>query len=310
MSNPSLARKDDDDRRFYVFGDESFWSVTTIIGGGVPKYLQAHYAKLAAQVAFDAILERGPYSRPGAIIRRLAARGRANVVERQARGELKSIRLDKLTSDELALRWIKGAAERHRDAAAQRGTDIHGEVEKLVLQYAREAVRLSFEGLEIPPWPDEIAAWQPGIFNWINDHRPIFLAAEATVFNRRQAYAGTLDAVCQLHLPDGRRPVPVVDLKTGNEVYDDVALQLSAYARGEFIGHPDGRTELAMPTVDSGAVLHLNPKLPRGYRFQWVRIDDPVFEAFKFAREVYRWKSQTGKTVFLGDVPFELEAIA
>lgn len=303
MSSPSLSRKDDGDRRFYVFGDplESFWSVTTIIGGGVPKFLHAHYAKLAAELAFEALLERGPYSRPGAIVRRLAARGRANVVERQARGELKSINLDKLSERDLALRWIKGAADRHRDAAAEKGTAVHGQAEQMVLLYAREAARLSLEGEAIAAWPEEIAAWQPGFIGWINRYQPEFLAAEATVFNRAQAYAGTLDTIIRLTLPDGRTIVVIVDFKTGKDVYAGVALQLSAYARAEFVGAPDARTALAMPgPIDAGAVLHL--RADGTFRFQYVDISDPIFNAFLFAREIYRFNSQTAKTVFLGDV--------
>lgn len=326
MSNPSLARSDDDDRRFYVFGDpvESFWSVTTIINAGVRKYLEAHYAKLAAELAYDALLERGPYSRPGAIIRRLAARGRANVVDRQARGELTSIKLHKLTERDLALRWVKGAADRHRDAAAARGSDVHGQAEQFVLKHARESTRLLLEGVELDPWPEEIRGWQPGYVSWINRFQPEFLAAEVTVFNRPQAYGGTLDTIVRLTFTEEARwalsemfPVllerayldVIVDYKTGNDVYAEVGLQLAPYARAQFIGHPDGRTELPMPHVDAGAVLHL--RQDGTHRFRFVRIDDPIFETFLYAREMLRFQLELAKTVFLGDVPAVLlEAVA
>jgi hypothetical protein len=182
MTGPALARSDDLGRRFYTFGDppESFWSVTTIIGGGVPKYLGPHYAKMAAELAYDAIVERGPHSRGSAILRRLAAAGRADVADRQARGELTSIKLAKLSPRDLALRWVKGAADRHRDAAAARGSAVHAEAEQVVLEYAREAARASLDGVELAPWPETIASYQPGFVGWVNDFRPEFLAVPAT----------------------------------------------------------------------------------------------------------------------------------
>jgi hypothetical protein len=340
MTGPALARADELGRRYYMFGSppEAYWSVTTLIGGGVPKHLQAHYAKLAAELAYAAIVERGPHSRSAAIVRRLAALGRADVLERQARGELKTIKLAKLTPRELALRWIKGAADRHRDAAAQRGTDVHQEAEQLVLAHAREASRLILGDQEIAPWPEALLPYQDAFVQWVLDFEPEFVAAEATVFNRAQAYGGTLDAIIQLPARqlleaiaqggggtqaasveeariwaflaglDPDEPVSiVVDFKTGNAVYSEVALQLAPYARAEFIGARDGVTELPMPEVALGAVLHLTPK---GYRFRLVRIDQPIFEAFCFAREVYRFVNETGKTVLLQDLTIRRDEAA
>jgi hypothetical protein len=301
MGNPALARSDEEGRRFYTFGDppESFWSVTTIISGGLPKHLQAHYAKMAAELAYESILARGPHSRAGAIVRRLAALGRANIIERQARGELKTIRLEKQSERDLALRWLKGAADRHRDAAAERGSAVHAEAEQLVLAHARESSRLFLEHERVAPWPAELAAYQRSFTNWLDDYHPEFLAAEATVFNRTQAYAGTLDTIVRVELPSGVVITPVVDFKTGKAIYPEVALQLAPYARGEFIGHPDGVTELPMPTVDSGAVLHLTPN---GYQFRLVRIDQEIYEAFLFVRESYRFAIDLAKTVLLQDL--------
>ena len=332
MGSPALARSDDLGRRFYVFGDppEAYWSVTTIISGGVPKFLHAHYAKMAAELALEAIVERGPHSRSAAIVRRLAERGRDDVAERQARGELTSIKLGKLGRRELALRWIKGAADRHRDAAAERGSAVHAEAEQLVLGHAREACRLYLDHQLIAAWPDELAAYQRAFVAWVDDFHPEFLAAEATVFNRAQAYGGTLDTIVRVEageliraigdrgghvatspheaevwarlwqLPPDAPVVVIVDLKTGKAVYSEVALQLAPYARAEFVGGPDGRTELPMIPVELGAVLHL--RADGTYQFRLVRIDQPIFEAFCFAREVYRFVNETAKTVLLQDL--------
>jgi hypothetical protein len=301
-----------------------------MINGGVPKYLGPHYAKLAAELAYDALIARGPHSRSSAIVRRLAAAGRADVLERQAHGELKTVKLAKQSDRDLALRWIKGAAARHRDAAAARGTAVHEEAEQVVLEYAREAARLSLVGVPLTPWPETIESYRPGFVDWVNDFRPEFLAAEATVFNRTEAYAGTLDTIIRVRAGDlvdairanGGNPaasleaaavwawltglpadtpvVVLVDFKTGRAVYSEVGLQNSAYARHEFIGHPDRVTELPRIPVDLGAVLHL--RADGTYRFHLVRIDDAIYDAFRFAREVFRFTDETARSVFLQDL--------
>jgi hypothetical protein len=149
----------------------------------------------------------------------------------------------------------------------------------------------------VAPWPEALAGYERSFRQWIEDWRPIVIATEATVINRTQAYAGTLDTVVNLQLP---APANVlVDFKTGNRIYPEVALQLAALSRGEFVAHPLGRIELPMPQIDLGAVLHLTPT---GYDFKQVRIDDAIFNAFQYAREVFRFRKQTASTVFIADL--------
>lgn len=324
MSSPVLARSTDDGRRFYPWKAESFWSVTELIGGGIPKYLGPHYAKMAAELAYATILSRGPHSRATAIVHRLARAGRADVAERQARGELRSIKLAKLSDEDLALRWLKGAAVRHRDARGKIGTEVHDEAEALVLRLARADSELVLEGgatvPKLTPWPEHLSGYETSFRGWLADWSPVFLATEATVFNRPQAYAGTLDAIVRIRagrlveaiarrgqkvpawlvrIPVGALVTIIADYKSGRFVYPEVSVQLSAYARAEFIGGADGETELPLPRIDAGAVLHVTPK---GYRFRLVRIDDVPFNTFLFAREVYRFRYEHAATVLLEDL--------
>lgn len=281
---------------------------------------------MAGELAYDAMIERGPNSRASAIIRRLAARGREYVVQQHAIGKLPSIKLEKQTQEQLALRWIKGAADRHRDAAADRGSDVHAEAEKLVLEHARAGARLLLDRPQVLPWPEEIAGYRLSFMRFIEDWRPEFLAAEATVFHETQAYAGTLDTIVRLtageilarlvddprgtqeaalrtwlrSIPADAPVVVIIDFKSGRAVWPEVSLQLAAYAHATFIGAPDGVTRIPMPEVDLGAVLHL-----RGdgtYQLRLVRIDGQIFQAFCFAREVFRFQIETSKTVLMQDL--------
>lgn len=307
MSSPVLARKDPDGNRFYEWigtGSqlERFWSVTTLIDLGVPKYLVPWAVKLVAELAYGDVTELVGRSRRGArAIRIWEKRGRAYVAELQAQGQLRSIDATKLTPEEFALRWLKGEPDRVRDAAAARGSAVHEASEEFVLEAVREAGSLLLEGRSLPAYDDEIAPYMASFLRFLQDFRPRFAAAEATVFNRAQAYAGTLDALMWLRLePGADEQLTVVDYKTGNKVYAEVAMQLAAYARGEFVGMPDGITEAPMPPVAQGAVLHLQPatkRNPQGYALRPVAIDDGVFRFFCFAREVARWRLEASKVV-------------
>lgn len=308
MSAPPLSRLDDAGDRLYTFGDppESFYSVTTIIGGGIPKYLVPWAAKSVADLAYADVVAHGPHSRASAIVRRWTKAGRQDVVVRQDAGELKTIKLEKQSAQDLALRWLKGAPDRIRDAAADLGIEVHDEAERLILDQARASARLYINRQTIAAWPDHLAAHMASFTEFLDDWHPEYLAAEASIFNRTEAYAGTLDAIVRIRIGD-RELVCIVDYKSGRATYPEVALQLAALAHGEFIGAPDGLTELELPSIDAGAVLHLTPK---GYRFRLVRIDQPIFDTFRYAREVYRWRKQTAATAFLQDLTPKHEEVA
>jgi hypothetical protein len=307
MSSPTLSRKDDAGDRLYVWGNppEGFYSVTTIIGGGVPKHLVSWAAKSVFDLVHADLTSHGPHSRTAAVIRRWARAGRADVVARQEAGELKSIKLAKLSPSDLAGRWVKGTPERIRDAAAALGSEVHGESERLVLQLARDTGVAWTDGREMPAWPEHLQAHMGSFVQFLDDHRPEYLATEATVFNRSQAYAGTLDAVMRLRVGD-RVLTVIVDYKSGKNIYPEVGLQLAAYANAEFVGSPDGVTEIEPPAIDAGAVLHITPK---GYGLRLVRIDDEIYRAFLHAREVFRWAKELAGTVLQQELVPETAAM-
>lgn len=315
MPNPVLAASDAEGRRFYTWKDERFWSVTTLIGLGVPKYAIAPWsAKVVAELVAADLGTRGQHGRAAAALRLWARLGRAEVVARQAAGGLKSIKLDKLTDLDCALRYLKGEPDRIRDAAAEIGTAVHSEAEAVVLHNIAAASEALAENRVRPPWPAAIATYEDAFTSWLRDWSPEYIAAEATVFNRPQAYAGTLDAIVRVRaallieaLLRTERPVPewlrtapqvyvtlVLDNKSGNDVHPEVGLQLAAYSRGEFVGLPDGRTELPLPAIDGGLALHITPK---GYRLRLVDIGEPVFDAFRYAREIARYALEIAPTI-------------
>ena len=241
--------------RYYDWRGERYHSVTTIIGGGVPKPALINWAKkFVAEYAYDNF---------------------STLAEMHSNEDRDG-----------AISWLKESPYRSRDKAADLGSVVHASCEAIAL------------GKPIPPWPITAKPRMEGFKSFLEDNAPDFHNVEASVYNRSERYAGTLDAIATIA---GRRYL--LDIKPGKGVYGEVALQLAAYRFAEFIGGADG-DEVPMPEVDGCAVLHL-PEAG-GYDLIDVRADIDVFRSFQYVREVFKWQTEKSKSVILGP----LEALA
>lgn len=309
-----LARLDPDGNRLYTWTGagqvEEFYSVTTILGVGIPKYLVPWASKLVAELAYDNVAEKigTKGRRRGAGALHVWAREGAEIVRQARLAGAKLAKIDE-TPRGLALRYLKGEPDRVRDAAAEVGISVHSAAEDIVVANMIEATRLVLDGAKLPAWPESIKPRMDGFTLWLRRYHVEFTAAEATVFNRSQVYAGTGDAWAKIKtdLHDGRgtRQIPaMIDYKSGKSTWPEVALQCCAYARGEFIGGADLTTEWLVPESEITAVLHLTPKGPV---FTRLRYDDAMWDAFRYAREIFRWVLVTSKTAFVGEIEPDLE---
>jgi hypothetical protein len=255
VSNPRNATSTSRGR-VYTWKGETFWSVTTIIGNGLPKpallpwgiKTVAEYAVANHKVLADMLRRRRGQPQP----------------DRQA-----------------AIDWLKGAPYRDREKAADLGSLIHARIESLILGKPEPAVPPLARGY-LDAFDLFVAEWEPE-----------FEAAEFTVYSRGEWYAGTGDWLARFRrAPQFGRVLG--DSKTGRDVYPEVALQLSAYRNGEFIGMPDG-TEAPMPSVDTCMVLHL--RADGTYSLVPVDAGPEAFRAFKYVREVFRFAEDLSKRV-------------
>lgn len=258
---------------------EKFWSVTTIIGGGLPKPALLPWGiKSVAEVA-------------------VAKRKTLMAMTSECENDGACTPGNWCASCDAAVRWLKSSPYQQRDKAADLGSKIHE---------AAEAYKL---GKPAPPWPDEIAPTMTQYERWLLALTPAFEQVEQTVYNRTQRYAGTLDAIVRLTLTDVVRQMAVsagwtipedrdhlliiIDYKSGKAIYPEVGLQLAAYRYAEYMRLPDN-TEAPVPVVDGAAALHL---LPDTFHFLPIRADEDVFSAFLYARETFRFMEETSKTV-------------
>lgn len=244
-------------KRYYDWSGERFWSVTTILGGGVPKPALLPWGiKMVAEGAVEAV-------KNGSLVPMVGQ------------------------DPDAAIQFLKGLPYAKRDRAANLGTEIH------------QAIEILAQGQPWPDWPLPIRPHMDRFREFVETHHPEWVASEATVYSRSQAYAGTLDAIVVI---GGRRLI--LDVKTGKGIYPEVALQLAAYRHAEFIGLPDGN-ESPMPVVDGAVALHLTDTQ---WRLIEVDTSDVVFRAFLYAREVFRWQEETSKRVIGDDVAREVAA--
>jgi hypothetical protein len=172
---------------------------------------------------------------------------------------------------------LKATPWEKRDTAAVRGTDVHVLAEELI--HGRE--------VEVP---EHLAGYVDGYVKWLDLWQPIPVLTERRCANRHWWYAGTLDAI--FTLPSGERVL--ADWKTSASVYGETSCQVAAYRGMEFFVDDNG-DEMAMPEVDSLAVVHLTPTGTDLYR-----IKDPE-DAWKtwlhiawVANSVDRIKAQIG----------------
>jgi hypothetical protein len=255
--------------RIYTINGASLWSVTTILGNGLPKPAIATWQ--ANTIADYAVANH----------RQLAGLLGAVRLQRAGDGTLVVTDPDAV---EGAVEWLKGAPWRESKRKMNIGSAVHTEAEAYIL------------GAPRPEPAPLIAAYLASFRHFLEDFTPTFEATEATVYSIAESYAGTLDAIVEI---GGRRLL--LDYKTGKGIYPDVCLQLAAYAHAESVLLDDG-TSVPMLPVDGAAALHLreyDEATPddRGYSLIPADIGPPVWDAFRYVREVMRWMEDTSKGV-------------
>jgi len=130
-----------------------------------------------------------------------------------------------------------------RDAAANRGTEVHALAEKLI---AGEPVET----------PEEIIGHVESCARFLDLWRPEPVLVEVSIAHRAHWWAGRLDFLATL--PDGR--TVLFDWKTSRSgIFAETAFQLAAYSHAEFYA-PDLDTEKPLPHIDACAAV-------------WVRAD-------------------------------------
>ena len=262
-------------------GHASLWSVTTIIGGGLPKPALVPWGmKATAEYAV-------------ANYKRLSAMCQAAEGDDEALYQV--------------VAWLKGAPYREREKKADLGTLLHSIAEARAV------------GKPLPKITPDVAPLYKQFGRFEAECEPEWEMSEATVFSVRESFAGTLDGIGRLRgkrVPDAWRDrLVMADYKSGGEidprdsrnskgVYPEAALQMAAYAHAEGVYLAPG-TVAPLPAVDGALAVHITAD---GYQLIPVDIGDAVWRAFRYCREVFRFQEELSKVV-LGE-PLVLETPA
>ncbi|HET7128949.1 MAG TPA: hypothetical protein VFJ93_07735 [Gaiellaceae bacterium] len=129
---------------------------------------------------------------------------------------------------------------------------------------------------------------------WLNETKVKPLEVEAFLINETLGYGGTLDLIAEI---DGE--IWLLDWKTSKSVawpdgrvYDEMRLQLSAYANAEFIARIGDATRYALPLIQRYGIVHVTDGGTRLYPAD-VTLDD--WRAFRACLWLHSWKSTKAK---------------
>ncbi len=136
---------------------------------------------------------------------------------------------------------LKDIPWQQRDAAGNRGTEVHDLAERY----------LKGERIEVP---DEIAGHVEACAQFIEDWDIQPVLVEAAVGSREHQYGGKLDLVA-----DSRyAPRATFDWKTAKSgIYMETAYQLAAYSFAEFHGEKGNETSMASLGIEAAFGVHI-----------------------------------------------------
>lgn len=190
--------------------------------------------------------------------------------------------LAKLSPSE-RLKRIKGGRYEKRDAAANKGSQIHKLAERLI---AGERVTV----------PDALTGYVQSCVRFLDEFDLRALYVERVCYSERYRHVGTFDLIGEVRLPDlpeydhiprddSGYSTGLFDWKTGRSgIFGDVALQLAPYRWAEFLVGEDGQ-DMPMPDVDFCAGIHLRAD---GYTVVPLKCDEDVYRDFLYVKEVAR----------------------
>lgn len=217
---------------------------------------------------------------PKPFLKAWAAKEVATTAVRMLSGEIPDALSPLVAGDpEAAIDWLKRSPERNTRKAADEGTAAHGIFESLAL--GRPVGKLT-------PAMEAYARQYAALLESLGSFTA--LRTEDTVWSEQHLYAGSFDLLAEVQ---GERCW--VDNKTTRSgVHAEVALQLAAYRKADYLLDSETGEQLRMPSADRGLVFHVRPE---GWAVYEVPIGDDVFDFFLTLRKLFVWDTQISRGV-------------
>lgn len=191
-----------------------------------------------------------------------------------------------------------------KQAAGEKGSKVHQAIEMLI---KGGEIKMSSKLLNTSTGQEEELTVEEydcilSFKNWVDKVKPEFLIQEKTVISREYGFAGTVDCVAKI---DGE--IYIIDWKTGQYVWPEYELQLSAYnqALSELVEKMEPRAAKGIVGRNCKlAVLQVGYKRNKN-RFKFTEIEDK-FDLFLSARKI--WENETaGQRVSQKDYPVSIK---
>lgn len=162
--------------------------------------------------------------------------------------------------------------------AALRGKDIH------------QWIEAQATGGREPDFDPTIVGYLDAAQRFLTKYKVKFLMSEQIVYHDGEMYAGTMDAMAEITLPDsGRQIVTILDWKTVTDAaklqkwppYDENHMQLEAYRRAYLFGQP-------IQPVECVGVVRLPPSGAGTFHMWGQPYNDRAWEGFRSALQLAR----------------------
>ena len=300
-------------RYYFDANDQRYWSVTTILGDGIPKKALTQWAgNEAAKYVMRELVN------PLFALRVTAQVDEAGDVaefvekffndfsyedETYKSKHFYTSLASLIASDDTNMQvmgydQIRNASNRTRDTAGLDGSKAHDLIEKHILTV--------HEGSKWD-WDESLATENRNVQQIIarfiefeREWEPEWEASELTVFNAAAGYAGSLDFIARI--PALGPGLTLGDFKTGRGVFPETALQMCAYRHAEFVEIAGHKASVPMPECERAVVVHMRPDDPNSYQGEHpesyyeiipMNTGDEVFEMFKYVAQV-AWFTREG----------------
>jgi hypothetical protein len=188
-----------------------------------------------------------------------------------------------------ATEWLASSTRQKQKTAMDLGVRIH----KLAETDFRGVDEVFVAGID----PDAQPYMAQYLAKFLLKYNPTFEHIEFMVYSIVGKYGGTGDVICMI---GGQRWL--IDYKTSDKPigrgptqfpYSDVALQLAALARADFMGRPGSAERIPIPHIDRYGVVAITPDDCQLIEYD---VTDDEFTAFLLLRGIHEWvKTRKGK---------------
>ena len=175
-------------------------------------------------------------------------------------------------------RWLRSAAVEERDRSAALGTAVHDCASRgMTPDDVPDVLAFADHGRDVEIPGDLIRPRLAQYRDWLAVSGATIVGSEFQCFSPSIGYAGTCDILARF--PAGA--VHVVDIKTGQGIYAEHAMQVMAYAMADLVGRDDEVDAYLTDELRAHTGLGVLHLADDGWEYVVLRRDPATWDAFR-----------------------------